>query len=202
MVFYGASGHCKVVLESFVASGGAVTGIIDDNHEVKSLLSYKVSYGYEAARFGNALYIVSIGDNCIRKRISESIRQEFGRVIHPGSTISHSAIIGNGSVVMAGVIMNAGSSAGKHVILNTGCIVDHDCVISDFVHVAPNATLCGGVFIGEGTHIGAGATLIQNVKIGKWAVIGAGAVVTSDVPDYAVAVGVPAKTKRFNRPLV
>lgn len=39
----------------------------------------------------------------------------------------------------------------------------------------------------------AGAKIIGNVHVGSHAVIGANAVVTSDVPDYCVAVGVPAK---------
>ena len=45
----------------------------------------------------------------------------------------------------------------------------------------------------EGTTIGANATILCDLTIGKWAFIGAGAVVTEDVPDYAIAVGVPAK---------
>ena len=51
--------------------------------------------------------------------------------------------------------------------------------------------------VGSGTWIGARVTLLPGVKIGKWCVIGAGAVVTRDVPDYAVAAGVPARVIRF-----
>ena len=36
-------------------------------------------------------------------------------------------------------------------------------------------------------------TICPGVTIGEYAVIGAGAVVTKDIPDYAVAVGSPAK---------
>jgi len=65
------------------------------------------------------------------------------------------------------VIVNAGSIIGNHVILNTNCSVDHDCVIEDFVHVSPGATICGGVKIKEGVHIGAGAVVLPNLTIGK-----------------------------------
>lgn len=55
------------------------------------------------------------------------------------------------------------------------------------------------VFIGEGTWIGEGACII-GVKIGKGCVIGANAVVTKDIPDYCVAVGIPARViKRYDR---
>jgi UDP-2-acetamido-3-amino-2,3-dideoxy-glucuronate N-acetyltransferase len=47
--------------------------------------------------------------------------------------------------------------------------------------------------IKKGSTIGANATIVCGVAIGKYAVIGAGAVVKSDVPDYAIVVGVPAK---------
>lgn len=200
MVFYGASGHGKVLIEAFVASGGTVTGVVDDNAEIKTLLSYPVSGRYDKQRFPGSSFVISIGNNCIRKRIAASLRENFGRVIHPATVISPSASIGDGSVAMGGVIINAGSLIGSHVILNTASVVDHDCTIEDFVHVSPNATICGSVVIGEGTHVGAGATIIQNVRIGKWAVIGAGTVVVSDVPDYAVVVGVPGKIKKYNKP--
>lgn len=45
----------------------------------------------------------------------------------------------------------------------------------------------------KGATIGANATVVCGNTIGRFALIGAGAVVTSDVKDYALAVGVPAK---------
>jgi bifunctional UDP-N-acetylglucosamine pyrophosphorylase/glucosamine-1-phosphate N-acetyltransferase len=52
--------------------------------------------------------------------------------------------------------------------------------------------------IGEGAFIGSDTMLIAPVKIGKGAKTGAGAVVTHDIPDGAVAYGVPARTKEDN----
>ena len=49
------------------------------------------------------------------------------------------------------------------------------------------------VVINDDAHIGIGSIIMPGVTIGKGAVIGAGSVVTRDVPDYSVAVGVPAK---------
>lgn len=54
----------------------------------------------------------------------------------------------------------------------------------------------GPVEIGDGTWIGIGVSVMANVKIGRNCVIGAGSVVTSDIPDFCVAVGSPAKVVR------
>lgn len=53
-----------------------------------------------------------------------------------------------------------------------------------------------GITVADGAWIGSGAIVLDGVKIGRNAVVGAGAVVTKDVPDYAVAVGNPARIVR------
>jgi UDP-2-acetamido-3-amino-2,3-dideoxy-glucuronate N-acetyltransferase len=47
----------------------------------------------------------------------------------------------------------------------------------------------------QGATIGANATIVCGVTIGRYAFIGAGAVVRTDVPDYALMLGVPAVQK-------
>ncbi|WP_342358877.1 DapH/DapD/GlmU-related protein [Terrarubrum flagellatum] len=58
-----------------------------------------------------------------------------------------------------------------------------------------------GITIGHDTWIGHGAVIMPGVKIGHGAIIGSNAVVTRDVADFAIAVGVPARTirQRFSR---
>ncbi len=51
--------------------------------------------------------------------------------------------------------------------------------------------------LGDNVTVGAGANIIGPVHVGNNAVIGAGAVVVSDIPDNAVAVGVPAKVVKI-----
>jgi len=48
--------------------------------------------------------------------------------------------------------------------------------------------------------VGAGSTILPGVTVGKYAIVGAASVVTKDVPDYAVAVGNPARVIRYLDP--
>lgn len=52
---------------------------------------------------------------------------------------------------------------------------------------------CRPILVKKGAWIGAGVTVTPGVCIGKHAIVGAASVVTHDVPDYAVAVGNPAR---------
>ena len=45
----------------------------------------------------------------------------------------------------------------------------------------------------RGATIGANATIVCGYRLGRYCFIAAGAVVTSEVPDYALMAGVPAK---------
>ncbi|MES2588253.1 MAG: acyltransferase [Bacteroidota bacterium] len=51
----------------------------------------------------------------------------------------------------------------------------------------------GKVLIKKGAHIGIGSIILPGVTIGEGAVIGAGSVVVNDIPEYSLALGVPAK---------
>ena len=51
--------------------------------------------------------------------------------------------------------------------------------------------------IGSDVWCGANVVIMQGVKIGDGAIIGANAVVTHDIPDYAIAVGLPAKVIKY-----
>ena len=53
------------------------------------------------------------------------------------------------------------------------------------------------IHLGHDVWIGAHSLVMDGVRIGDGAVVGAGAVVTRDVPDYAIAVGSPAKVIRL-----
>ena len=70
---------------------------------------------------------------------------------------------------------------------------DFHCIISDGVHVAPGAVLCGGVKVSNNTFIGANSVINQNITIGENVIIGSGSVVINDIPNGRKVYGNPAK---------
>ena len=86
------------------------------------------------------------------------------------------------------------------VFLTTGCILlTHQRDLSKYKRgdwIGSMPFKIAGIHIKKGAHIGIGTIIMPGVTIGKGAVIGAGSVVTKDIPDYCVAVGVPAKVIR------
>jgi UDP-perosamine 4-acetyltransferase len=114
-------------------------------------------------------------------------------IVAPGAIVSVDVEIGDGTVIFDGAVVNAGSILGRYAIVNTSSSVDHDCALGDSVHIAPGATLGGGVRVGDNSFVGAGATVINGIHIAANCVIGAGAVVIRDCRENGKYLGVPAR---------
>lgn len=97
-----------------------------------------------------------------------------------------------------GMVVYPNAKIGKHFRADhtVGIVIGSGVVIGDHCKIYQNVTLGrkSGRFpiVGNYVTIFPGAKIIGDVKIGDYAVIGANAVVTKDVPEGAVAVGVPA----------
>jgi acetyltransferase-like isoleucine patch superfamily enzyme len=82
-------------------------------------------------------------------------------------------------------------------IANGVCIESHHRDLEAYKH-GEDVNVPTSLHICEGAYIGTRAIILDSCNyIGKYSRIGAGAVVTKDVPDYAVAVGVPAKVVKI-----
>jgi hypothetical protein len=102
---YGASGHAKVICEILEALHRIPYGLIDDNPLVTSLLEYPVYNTLEHASVAaDDHFIISIGNNRIRKAVAEKLRGlKFTSAIHPAAVISPRSNVGEGTVVMSNV---------------------------------------------------------------------------------------------------
>jgi sugar O-acyltransferase (sialic acid O-acetyltransferase NeuD family) len=199
IILQGGGDHARVVLDCLLDNGSHVSAIFDPKMS-GDMFGVPQLGKYDPSAFGNAQAVIAIGDNGIRKAVALNTKHAFANAIHSSANISSRSSMGVGCMILHRAIIQANSKIGHHVIINTGSQIDHDCQIGDYVHIAPGAVLCGTVSVGEGTFVGAGTVIIPGKKIGAWATIGAGAVVISDIPDFAVAVGNPAKVIKINRP--
>lgn len=184
---YGASGHGLVVADIAKANGYDNIIFIDDGDNVYPIFE-------EIKNKNDIPLVLGIGSNKIRKAIYEKVIQygfEIITLIHPSAIISTSSKIGAGTVVMPNVVVNACSSIGKGVILNTACVIEHENVIEDFVHISPKVALAGNVTVLKNTHIGLGTSVIQGLIIGENCIIGAGSVVVKNIVNNYLAYGNP-----------
>ncbi|WP_025229406.1 acetyltransferase [Fimbriimonas ginsengisoli] len=202
VVLLGAGGHAKVVVAACLAQGVPVLALVSDDpksHGTTVMGIEVVEEGDLIARFPEAAFAIAIGNNRVRKQISERLDLPWATIMHPSVIVEPGAAIGEGTVVLAGAIVQPDAIIGRHVILNTGCSVDHDARVGDFSHVAPRAALAGGVILGEGVLFGCGACTTPYIEVGDWASIGAGAAVVDKIAMGTTAVGVPARPlERYN----
>ena len=195
VIIIGAGGHGKVIADIVIKSGDTLVGFLDDNVKGERVLGFPIlgdiacSSGYK----DSAVFVVGIGDNRTRKRITEDHDLNWHTAIHPSAQIGMDVHIGKGTVIMANAVVNTGAWIGNGVIINTVAVVEHDCVIGDYAHISPGAVLCGGVKIEECVWIGAGVQIKNGLTICSEAIIGTGAAVISNITDKGTYTGIPAK---------
>ena len=116
------------------------------------------------------------------------------------------------------IFSQTGARLEANTYIGPGCHlglvhIERDALLASGVHVPSGAATHGTqdverpireqtgtrtlVRIGEGAWVGSAAVVMADV--GRHAIVGAGAVVTAPIPDFSVAVGVPARVIRDRR---
>ena len=156
----------------------AMTGLPQDVfvHESAYVdLPNNIGAGTKIWHFSHVLPNCVIGENCI-----------LGQNVVVGPEVK----IGNRCKIQNNV------SLYKGVELEDGVFCGPSCVFTNVNN--PRAEIerkseFRRTLVKRGTTIGANATIVCGWTLGAYCFIGAGAVITSDVPDFAVMAGVPAK---------
>lgn len=121
-----------------------------------------------------------LGKGSLRNKLFDllkSIGYELPVIKDPSSIISDSAIIGEGTFIGKAAIVNAEASIGKMAIINTKALIEHECKVGEFTHIAVGAVLCGQVVVGDSVLVGANATVIQCRTIESNSIVPAGVTV-------------------------
>jgi len=120
----------------------------------------------------------------------------------PGAVIGERCNLGQNVVVMGGTRIGNNVKIQNNVSIYDGVILEDDvfcgpsCVFTNVTnprsHVSRKSEY-RQTLVRRGSSIGANATIVCGVTLGEYSFIGAGAVIRSDVPAYALMVGVPAR---------
>ncbi len=141
-------------------------------------------------------------------------------IVDVGARVGEGTRIWHWVHVSEGATIGARCSLGQGVFVGNRAVIGNDVRIQNHVSVYDAVTLEDDVFCGpsmvftnvlnprshvsrkdeyratlvrRGASIGANATIVCGTTVGRYAFVGAGAVVSRDVPDFALAVGVPAR---------
>ncbi|SNU01497.1 serine O-acetyltransferase [Ruaniaceae bacterium KH17] len=144
------------------------------------VLSYPGVHAVWAYRVAHALW--GRGAKLPARIISQVTRGLTGIEIHPGATLGRRLFIDHGM----GVVIGETAEVGEDVTIFHGTTLGGTSMTQGKRHPT----------VGDRAVIGAGAKVLGPISIGNDARIGANAVVVKDVPDAAVAIGVPAKIKK------
>jgi acetyltransferase-like isoleucine patch superfamily enzyme len=112
-------------------------------------------------------------------------------ITSPVVSIGDRCLIGRGSGIVGHFSITIGNDVwtGHHVY-----ITDQNHDYTDIsLPISQQSQPERAVVIGDSSWIGYGSVVLPGVTIGRHVVVGANSVVTSDLPDYSVAVGVPAR---------
>lgn len=138
----------------------------------------------------NAVHLYRLGHFFYRKRIPllpglvrNLVFLLFNSYIPPSSHIGRGTVFAYGAI---GVVIHADARIGESCVIGQGVTIGaSEGYASRERHACP--------VIGDHCYISAGARILGDIRIGNHCQIGAGAVVLHDLPDHAIAVGIPAR---------
>lgn len=197
MVLLGAGRHAKEVIEALLLLGWRSQDLLcfADFSDKKSVCGIRITTSKDDATKHNE-FIIATGSSSTREVLFEqgiSWRLIPTSIIASTASVSNQSLLEPGLNIMEFVYVGPNATINTGALLNTASSIHHDVSIGEFCEIAPGVRVLGGAVIGRKSLIGANAVILPDIKVGEGCIIGAGAVVTTDIPPYSAAVGVPAK---------
>ena len=205
LLLIGGGGHCKSVLDSILDNNDYIDIGIIEKKEIcygdilgisiigcDSELEYYYNNGYQFA----FVTVGNIGNPKIRiklYKLAYKIGFKIPNIIDSSACVSRFTNLGRGIFIGKQAVVNAGTSIGDCAIINTSSVIEQDCIIEEFVNVAPGALVCGNVTVGRNSYIGAKSVIRQQLKIGSNTIIGMGSTVTKNIDSNVLAYGNPCR---------
>jgi sugar O-acyltransferase (sialic acid O-acetyltransferase NeuD family) len=194
----GGGGHASVLADILVSQGREILAVVspDDIRQrsvFKGMTQLRNDDDVFAFHKNEVLLVNGIGmmpKSDVKRKINEhflSLGYQFETVIADSAFVSSKSIIEPGAQILPMAIVQTGATVGRHTVVNTGALVEHDCCIGAYNHIAPKATLCGQVKTEDNVYIGAGSTIIQGISIGRGSIVGAGASINQSLEVNTIA---------------
>lgn len=192
LVLIGGGGHASVLADILLGQGRDIVAVISpDDLSSRAVFTGLVhlTQDEEVKRFSpeNVHLVNGIGmlpRSMLRQRVNQQFLElgyQFETVIASDAHVSRFTTIHSGVQILSGARVQTGAVIGEYTIVNSAALVEHDCQIGAYNHIAPRATLCGGISSEELVFIGAGAVICPGVSLGRKCIVGAGVTIRSDV---------------------
>ena len=197
IVIIGGGGHASVLAEILLGQGREILAVVSPKETIqrsvfKGIAHLKndedvLTFDKDKIRLVNGIGMMP--NVSFKKKINEyflSLGYLFETVTADSAVVSPFSKIETGAQIFPMAIIQIGATVGSHSIINTGALVEHDCSVGAYNHIAPRATLCGQVETKDNVYIGAGCTVIHGVSIASGTVVGAGATLTKSVKEDTI----------------
>jgi len=153
--------------------------------------------------------------------IGEGVLIGMNAIVYRGCKVDNDSSVFHGTVVRENTDVGRETNIGHYCVIEGYSEIGSCCSIWGQSHITAFSAIEDYVFTGpflmttndpvmnyrrnwinvrfkgptirRAARIGAAVTLLPGITVGREAVVGAGSVVTKDIPDFAIAVGTPAR---------